>query len=355
MSSPSSPDREGDSPARRRVALIGSTGSIGRQAVDVLAAHPDAFEVVALAAGTDAATLAEQAARLRPRAVSLADPAGLAAMDLPPGTERVGGADALEALAVRDDVDLVVVGTGGVVSLRPVLAALRARKVVATANKETLVAGGHLVMPLARAHATAVAVDGAARPVREPARLAPADRFGALGDLAEPRRRIDGGRGRADPHRVRRSVPRREPGGARGGHAGAGPPAPDLDDGGEDHDRLGDAREQGPGGHRGTLAVRCRLRRDRGRHPPAERRPLRRPLPRRLPQGPAGYPRHATSDPVRPDVPAPPAVAGRGPRPRGDRAARLPRAGRGPVPGAPHRPRGGAPGSAGVRGAHRRR
>ena len=62
-----------------------------------------------------------------------------------------------EALAVRDDVDLVVVGTGGVVSLRPVLAALRARKVVATANKETLVAGGHLVMPLARVHATAVA------------------------------------------------------------------------------------------------------------------------------------------------------------------------------------------------------
>ncbi len=157
MSSPSSPDLEGDPPARRRVALLGSTGSIGRQAVDVLASNPAAFEVVALAAGTDAATLAEQAARLRPRAVSLADAAGLAAMDLPPGTERVGGADALEALAVRDDVDLVVVGTGGVVSLRPVLAALRARKVVATANKETLVAGGHLVMPLARVHAAAVA------------------------------------------------------------------------------------------------------------------------------------------------------------------------------------------------------
>ena len=54
-------------------------------------------------------------------------------------------------LATRDDVDLVVVATGGVVSLRPVLAALRAGKVVATANKETLVAGGHLVMPVARA------------------------------------------------------------------------------------------------------------------------------------------------------------------------------------------------------------
>ena len=73
--------------------------------------------------------------------------------------ERVGGADALEALATRDDVDLVVVATGGMVSLRPVLAALRAGKVVATANKETLVAGGHLVMPLARALARAAVSD----------------------------------------------------------------------------------------------------------------------------------------------------------------------------------------------------
>ncbi len=64
-------------------------------------------------------------------------------------------------LATRDDVDLVVIGTGGVISLRPVLAALEAGKIVATANKETLVAGGHLVMPRARALAAAVA---AARP-----------------------------------------------------------------------------------------------------------------------------------------------------------------------------------------------
>jgi 1-deoxy-D-xylulose-5-phosphate reductoisomerase len=146
MSSPSSPDT-----ARRRVALLGSTGSIGRQTVDVLAAHPQAFEVVALAAGANATVLAEQVARLRPRAVSLSDEGALVGLDLPAGTERVAGTDALETLATRDDVDLVIVGTGGVVSLRPVLAALRAGKVVATANKETLVAGGHLVMPLARA------------------------------------------------------------------------------------------------------------------------------------------------------------------------------------------------------------
>jgi 1-deoxy-D-xylulose-5-phosphate reductoisomerase len=109
MSSPSSPDRGG----RRRVALLGSTGSIGRQAIDVLAAHRDAFDVVALAAGSAGARLAEQAWLLRPAAVALADEGALARLDLPAGVERVGGADALEALATRDDVDVVVVGTGG--------------------------------------------------------------------------------------------------------------------------------------------------------------------------------------------------------------------------------------------------
>ena len=142
------------------MALLGSTGSIGRQTVEVLAAHPDAFTVVALAAGSNAGVLAEQAARLRPRAIALGDEAALAGLDLPPEIERVGGADALEALATREDIDLVVVATGGVVSLRPVLAALRAGKIVATANKETLVAGGHLVMPLARELASAVAATG---------------------------------------------------------------------------------------------------------------------------------------------------------------------------------------------------
>jgi 1-deoxy-D-xylulose-5-phosphate reductoisomerase len=162
MSSPSFADRGGggESPAPR-VALLGSTGSIGRQTVEVLAAHPDAFAVVALAAGSNAGVLAEQAGRLKPRAVALADGPALAGLDLPTGTERVGGPAALEALATRDDVDLVIVATGGVVSLRPVLAALRAGKVVATANKETLVAGGHLVMPLARALAASVAATDA--------------------------------------------------------------------------------------------------------------------------------------------------------------------------------------------------
>ena len=124
---------------RTGVAVLGSTGSIGRQTLDVLAGLEDRFRVVALAAGRNQALLEEQASRHRPEVALLA------------------GADpsALEDVATRPDVGLVVVATGGVVSLRPVLAALEAGKVVATANKETLVAGGHLVMPLARRLAAA--------------------------------------------------------------------------------------------------------------------------------------------------------------------------------------------------------
>ena len=136
-----------------RVALLGSTGSIGRQTIEVLEAHADRFRVIALAAGRNIAELEQQARRLRPAVVALADEAGL--LDLPSGTTRVGGADALEALATREDVDLVVVGTSGIHALRPVLAALDAGRIVATANKEAIVAGGHLVMARARALANA--------------------------------------------------------------------------------------------------------------------------------------------------------------------------------------------------------
>jgi 1-deoxy-D-xylulose-5-phosphate reductoisomerase len=154
--------------APRRVALIGSTGSIGRQTVDVLAAMPDAFRVVALAAGHNTALLAEQARRLKPAVVVAADDSAAAGLDLPAGTALDQGDDALVALATREDVDIVVVGTGGIVSLRPVVAALEAGKVVATANKETLVAGGHLVMPLARDRAARVARDRPLDPYASP-------------------------------------------------------------------------------------------------------------------------------------------------------------------------------------------
>jgi 1-deoxy-D-xylulose-5-phosphate reductoisomerase len=151
------------------VALLGSTGSIGRQTIDVLTSGAAAdFDVVALAAGRDVVLLSEQAQRLRPRVVSVAHAQAVTRMQLPPGTEHLEGPDALTQMAVRDDVDLVVIATGGVVSLRPVLAALEAGKVVATANKETLVCAGHLVMPLARARASAVATSDPTAPLASP-------------------------------------------------------------------------------------------------------------------------------------------------------------------------------------------
>jgi 1-deoxy-D-xylulose-5-phosphate reductoisomerase len=140
-----------DGSGRTRVALLGSTGSIGRQAVDVLERLADRFQVVALATGSNRDEVTAQARRL----------------DV--GTVAVGPSDqTLVELAEREDVDLVVVGTGGVVSLRPVLAALRAGKVVATANKETLVMAGHLVMAEARARAAEVAADRPDDPMASP-------------------------------------------------------------------------------------------------------------------------------------------------------------------------------------------
>jgi 1-deoxy-D-xylulose-5-phosphate reductoisomerase len=150
------------------VAVLGSTGSIGRQVIDVLVGLPDRFRIVALATGTNAVALSDQAARLRPAVVALDKAATGTALHLPFGTGQYNGPDALTELATRADVDLVVVGTGGVVSLGPVIAALGAGKVVATANKETLVAGGHLVMPLARELASGVAAERPGDPFGSP-------------------------------------------------------------------------------------------------------------------------------------------------------------------------------------------
>ena len=121
------------------IALLGSTGSIGRQAVEVIQASPDRYELRALAAGhADAAFAAQLDAWPRAFAWCAEDhPA-----DLPAGRWASGG---LEELATADGVDMVVVATTGMTALPAVLAALRSGRRVALANKEALVTGGHLV------------------------------------------------------------------------------------------------------------------------------------------------------------------------------------------------------------------
>ncbi|HZB71390.1 MAG TPA: 1-deoxy-D-xylulose-5-phosphate reductoisomerase [Acidimicrobiales bacterium] len=129
----------------RTVAVLGSTGSIGTQTLDVVRAAPGDYEVVALAAGSSVDALAEQAAELRPRVVALGDPAraGELAGRLPAGTDLVTGPDALAEVAVAADV--VVNAVVGFAGLPVTLAALRAGKTLALANKESLIAGGPVV------------------------------------------------------------------------------------------------------------------------------------------------------------------------------------------------------------------
>jgi 1-deoxy-D-xylulose-5-phosphate reductoisomerase len=121
------------------VAILGSTGSIGRQTLEVVAAHPDRFRVVSLAAGGPSAELTRQLAEW-PQAKAWVDSGR--PDDLEPTRWAAGG---LEELATADDAEMVVVATTGMTALPAVLQALRSGRRVALANKETLVTGGHLV------------------------------------------------------------------------------------------------------------------------------------------------------------------------------------------------------------------
>ena len=137
---------------RKRIAILGSTGSIGRQTLDVIGGW-DGFEVCALAAGGNGRLLAEQARRFAPPLVALADPAaaGQCRGELPAGTELLVGDDAMTELVRRSQPDVLLSGVMGAAGLRPTLAAIECGATLAIANKETLVMAGALVMPAARA------------------------------------------------------------------------------------------------------------------------------------------------------------------------------------------------------------
>ena len=135
----------------RRLAILGSTGSIGVQTLDVVARFPDRFEVVALAAGRNVERLAEQVRAFRPRLVAAADPAAAARLRalLPPGVEVLSGDDGVVAAASHPDVDFVLAAIAGGAGLRSTAAAVGAGKDVGLANKESMVLAGELMMRLA--------------------------------------------------------------------------------------------------------------------------------------------------------------------------------------------------------------
>ncbi len=146
----------------RRTAVLGATGFIGEKALAVARRHPDRFRVTALAAGRSADALAELAGTVRPRRVALADPSPLEELRraLPDGVEAGGGAEAVAALAADPDTDLVVNGIMGRAGLEASLAAAESGKLLALANKESMVLAGPLLMGAARrGGATVVPVD----------------------------------------------------------------------------------------------------------------------------------------------------------------------------------------------------
>lgn len=127
----------------KQIVVMGSTGSIGKQALQVIEAFPAQFKVLALCANNNAEELAVQAARVRPRFVGLADESAAAALRgrLPAGAELLAGQGANEALAALPEADIVLIGIAGFAGLPALLAALRAGKTVALANKESIVCG----------------------------------------------------------------------------------------------------------------------------------------------------------------------------------------------------------------------
>ena len=125
----------------KRISLLGSTGSVGTQTLDVVRKHPDRFAVVALAAGSNAEALAAQVDEFRPSLAVLAE----GTIEAPEGTTFSPGRDGVLSAASHPEADVVVNALVGSMGLLPTLTALDAGKTVALANKESLIAGGSLV------------------------------------------------------------------------------------------------------------------------------------------------------------------------------------------------------------------
>ena len=138
---------------KRHIAILGSTGSIGTQALDVIGQHADRFQVELLTANNNSQLLIEQARRFNPSSVVICNPdlydEVAAALD-PLYIKVFTGIDSICDLLKDPQIDIVLTAMVGFSGLKPTIAAIKAGKAIALANKETLVAAGSLVMPLAR-------------------------------------------------------------------------------------------------------------------------------------------------------------------------------------------------------------
>jgi len=137
----------------KAISLLGSTGSIGTQTLDIVASHPDQFRIVALAAGRNIELLAQQVSQFQPEMVAISDatllPELQAALgEVPIQPTLLAGEEGVIEVARHADADVVVTGIVGCAGLLPTIAAIEAGKDIALANKETLIAGGPVVLPL---------------------------------------------------------------------------------------------------------------------------------------------------------------------------------------------------------------
>jgi len=143
-----------------RLAILGSTGSIGQSALAVVAAHPDRLQVVVLAAGENAALLARQVKAVRPEAIAVASDAACADLRARLDGDAVRilpvGAEGLLAAATYPDVDVVLCASSGTAGLEAALLALGEGRTLALANKEVLVMAGDLMVEAARRHHAAI-------------------------------------------------------------------------------------------------------------------------------------------------------------------------------------------------------
>jgi len=130
------------------IVILGSTGSIGLQALDVIARHNERFRVVGLAARNEVDVLKEQAEQFKPEVIAVGDDSAYPALKniIAGNVELLSGIEGLSAIAAWPDADIILIAVSGAIGILPTMSAIKAKKQVALANKETLVTAGDLVM-----------------------------------------------------------------------------------------------------------------------------------------------------------------------------------------------------------------
>ena len=144
---------------KKKIAILGSTGSIGTQAIEVVEEHPDLFEVYALTANNNSQLLIEQARRLQPEAVVIANEAKYQEVKEALKNEAIkvyAGSDAIAQIVEAEPIDIVLTAMVGYSGLQPTIHAIKAGKAIALANKETLVVAGELITSLALEYRTPI-------------------------------------------------------------------------------------------------------------------------------------------------------------------------------------------------------